>query len=68
MSSDESEQETGNEDGAEQTAQLANEPTVDELLSVGIQHLQEKETWKLWKWLLAAKEFLLAEWIPAVSE
>ena len=32
-------------------------PTVDELLSVGIQRLQENNTWKLWKWPPAAKEF-----------
>ena len=57
MSSDESEQETDHEDGA----QLANEPTVDELLSLGIQRLQENKTWKLWKWPLAAKEFVDAK-------
>ena len=36
-------------------------PTVDELVSVGIQRLQQNDTWKLWKWPPAAKEFLNAE-------
>ncbi len=35
-------------------------PTLDELLSVGIQRLQDNKTWKLWKWPPAAKEFLSA--------
>ena len=33
-------------------------PTVDALLSVGIQRLQQNKTWRLWKWPPAAKEFL----------
>ena len=55
---------------AEQAAQLAvgetplpytYEPTLDELVSVGIRRLQENRTWKLWKWPPAAKEFLSAK-------
>ena len=61
MSSGESEQETDDEHGAEQAAQVASKPTVDELLSLGIQRLQEKKTLKLWKWPPAAKEFIDAE-------
>ena len=54
---------------AEQAAQLARgktplpaaeDPTVDKLVSVGIQRLQQNGTWKLWKWPPAAKEFLNA--------
>ena len=52
---------------AEQAARLAvglapvpytYHPTVDVLVPVGIQRLQENKTWKLWKWPPAAKEFL----------
>ena len=55
---------------AEQGAQLAGaktplpstrDPTVDELVSVGVQRLQQNKTWRLWKWPPAAKEFLTAE-------
>ncbi len=46
---------------AEEADQLAHEPTVDELLSVGIQRLQQNKTCKLWKWLPAAKEFVTAK-------
>ncbi len=55
---------------AEQAAQLAEgetllhytyDPTVDELVTVGIQRLQNNKTWKLWMWPPAAKEFLTAE-------
>ncbi len=54
---------------AEQAARLAvglaplsytYHPTVDALLSVGIQRLQQNKTWRLWKWPPAAKEFLKA--------
>ena len=50
---------------AEQAARLAvgltpltYNPTVDELLPVGIQRLQENRPCKLWVWPPAAKEFL----------
>ena len=36
-------------------------PTVDELLPVGIQRLRENNTWKVWKWPPAAKEFVNAK-------
>lgn len=39
---------------------LKGYPTMDELLSVVIQRLQENKSWKLWKWPPAAKEFLNA--------
>ena len=42
-------------------APLVYNPTVDEVVSVGIQRLQQSRTWKLWRWPLAAKEFLDAK-------
>ena len=47
--------------GAKQEDQLASGPTVDQLLPVGIQRLQENKTWKVWKWPPADKEFIDAK-------
>ncbi len=50
---------------AEQAARLAvgltpliYKPAVDEVVSVGIQRLQENKTWRLWVWPPAAKKFV----------
>ena len=40
---------------------LTYNPTVDELLSVGIQCLQQNKSCRLWVWPPAAKEFLSAK-------
>ena len=37
------------------------EPSIEELLQLGISRLHEKPTWKLWQWLPEEKEFLDAD-------
>lgn len=44
-----------------ETIAIDLEPSIEELLSVGLTRLESKPTWKLWEWQPDGKEFLDAD-------
>ena len=45
----------------EDTITIDLEPSIEELLEIGVGRLKEKSAWKLWQWLADDKEFLDAD-------
>ena len=44
-----------------ETIAIDLEPSIEELLELGLTRLETKPTWKLWEWQLEGKEFLDAD-------